>query len=149
MTKIHKDRLGDKKDRSGDKLGRSVDKKDRSIDKKDRVRGKNGKKANGVLDVSPASKTDDEIEDTTDEDEFAELDDDAAIEEVAAELEEIDEVDIEVEDDPDAKTVDDVVELSSKEQSARSLEIRRAIEKRMEERQLHEDLDYLDIDLDD
>ena len=44
--------------------------------------------------------------------------------------------------------IDEVVELSSKEQSARSLEIRRAIEARMEEKQMHEDLDYLDYDLD-
>lgn len=45
--------------------------------------------------------------------------------------------------------IDQVVELSGKEQSARSLEIRRAIEERMAERQLHEDLDYLDLDMDD
>ena len=45
--------------------------------------------------------------------------------------------------------IDAVVELSSKEQSARSLEIRRAIEERMEKRQLDEDLDYLDMDFDD
>ena len=51
-------------------------------------------------------------------------------------------------DDPAAKLAHEVVELSSKEQSARSLEIRRAIEPRMEERQLHQNLDYLDIDTD-
>ena len=45
--------------------------------------------------------------------------------------------------------IDAVVELSSREQSARSLEIRRAIEERMEKRQLDEDLDYLDMDFDD
>ena len=44
--------------------------------------------------------------------------------------------------------IDEVVERSSKEQSARTLEIRRAIEERMAERQLHEDLDYLDLDMD-
>jgi len=42
-----------------------------------------------------------------------------------------------------------VVELSAKEQSARSLEIRRAIEERMDKRQLDDDLEYLDMDLDD
>ena len=50
--------------------------------------------------------------------------------------------------DDDEEEVDAVVELTSKEQSARSLEIRRAIERRMEERQLHEDVDYLDLDPD-
>ena len=39
-------------------------------------------------------------------------------------------------------------ELSQKEQNARSLAARRAIEKRMEQKQLEEDLDYLDLDLD-
>jgi len=34
----------------------------------------------------------------------------------------------------------------SKDQNARSLEVRRAIEARMEERRLQEDLDYLDLD---
>ncbi len=51
--------------------------------------------------------------------------------------------------DGDATDIDEVVELTSKEQSARTLEIRRAIEERMEQRQLHEDLDYLDLDEDD
>lgn len=40
-------------------------------------------------------------------------------------------------------------ELSLKEQNARSLAIRRAIEQRMERKRLDEDLDYLDFDSDD
>ena len=39
-------------------------------------------------------------------------------------------------------------DLSPKEQNARSLAIRKAIEQRMERKQLDEDLDYLDLDLD-
>jgi len=75
----------------------------------------------------------------SEEDEFAEADG----EEVTTDLDES-------EDGEDGEDeIDAVVELTSKEQSVRSLEIRRAIERRMEERQLHEDVDYLDIDLDD
>ena len=39
-------------------------------------------------------------------------------------------------------------ELTPKEQDARSLAIRRAIEQRMEQKKLDEDLDYLDLDQD-
>ena len=80
--------------------------------------------------------------DDTDEDEFA---DDDSDEEVSAELEEFED---DADSDGEDEDIDAVVELSSKEQSARSLEIRRAIEERMEERQFHEDIDYLDYDLD-
>ena len=52
-------------------------------------------------------------------------------------------------DDLDSVAALDDKNAPSKEQSGRALEIRRAIEERMEERQLHEDLDYLDYDLDD
>jgi hypothetical protein len=45
--------------------------------------------------------------------------------------------------DDDSEVAD--VELSPKEQNARSLAIRRAIEQRMERRRLDEDLDYLDL----
>ena len=79
-------------------------------------------------------------EEAEDSDEFAE----------PAEDEEV-EFDEEGESDGEEleEDIDAVVELSSKEQSARSLEIRRAIEERMEKRQLDEDLDYLDMDFDD
>lgn len=50
--------------------------------------------------------------------------------------------------EPEEGDIDEVVERSSKEQSARTLEFRRAIEERMAERQLHEDFDYLDLDMD-
>ena len=83
-----------------------------------------------------------EADDAEDEDEFAEDDED-----VAAELDEFD-ADIDGDSD-DAEDIDAVVELSAKEQNARSLEIRRAIEERMEDKQMHEDLDYLDMDFDD
>jgi hypothetical protein len=62
------------------------------------------------------------------------------------------ELEAEFEGDSDGEGDDDidvVVELSAKEQSARSLEIRRAIEERMDKRQLDDDLEYLDMDLDD
>jgi hypothetical protein len=48
--------------------------------------------------------------------------------------------------DEDIGAVDD--ELTLKEQNARSLAIRRAIEQRMERKRLDEDLDYLDFDFD-
>ena len=49
-------------------------------------------------------------------------------------------------DDSGLAVVDE--ELSQKEQNARALAARRAIEQRMERKQLDEDLDYLDLDLD-
>ncbi len=92
-----------------------------------------------VEDEAEASEVDD-----AEEDEFADAEGD---DEVATDLEGFED-DAEGDGDVDEEDIDAVVELSSKEQSARSLEIRRAIEKRMEERQFHEDIDYLDYDLD-
>jgi hypothetical protein len=87
----------------------------------------------------------DDSQPADEDDEFA--DDDS--EEVTTDLDEFeDDADVS-EDDDSAAEIDAAVELTSKEQSARSLEIRRAIERRMEERQFHEDNDYLDYDLDD
>jgi hypothetical protein len=51
------------------------------------------------------------------------------------------------ESDVDLKVVDEV--LSHKDQNARALAIRRAIEERLEAKRLSRDLDYLDLDLDD
>ena len=92
------------------------------------------------------NRADDELEDSDpvgetdlEEDEFAEPSED----------EEVEGIDEDDGDDEDTEDIDAVVELSSKEQSARSLEIRRAIEERMADKRLHEDLDYLDMDLDD
>lgn len=56
-------------------------------------------------------------------------------------LDEYDETDI------DLKVVDEV--LSQKDQNARALAIRRAIEERLEAKRLSRDLDYLDLDVDD
>jgi hypothetical protein len=44
---------------------------------------------------------------------------------------------------------DDDIALDPKERAARSLEIRRAIEARLEARRMQRDLDYLDLDVDD
>jgi len=49
--------------------------------------------------------------------------------------------------DEDLKVVDDA--LNHKDQNARALAIRRAIEERQEAKRISKDLDYLDIDLDD
>jgi len=51
------------------------------------------------------------------------------------------------ESDEDLKVVDEA--LSHKDQNARALAIRRAIEERLEAKRLSRDLDYLDLDLDD
>ncbi len=98
----------------------------------------------GGLDESAEEERLDGDTDDTEEDEFGDAED----EEVTAEIDEFDDSD-EVGEEDDSESIDAVVALSSKEQSARSLEIRRAIEERMEERQFHEDFDYLDLDTDD
>jgi hypothetical protein len=56
------------------------------------------------------------------------------------ELSEFDEV------DEDLKVVDEA--LSHKDQNARALAVRRAIEERLEAKRMSRDLDYLDLDLD-
>lgn len=48
--------------------------------------------------------------------------------------------------DVDLKVVDEA--LSHKDQNARALAIRRAIEERLESKRMSRDLDYLDLDLD-
>jgi len=68
---------------------------------------------------------------------------------VAAEISEFDDDGTGEEAAASEADIDAVVEMTIKEQSARSLEIRRAIEERREQRQLSEDLDYLDMDYDD
>lgn len=81
------------------------------------------------------------VDGEVDQDEFAESDADDV-------SPDIDEFDDELDEDP-AEDIDAVVELSSKEQSARSLEVRRAIEARQEQKRLDEDIDYLDLDFED
>jgi hypothetical protein len=58
-----------------------------------------------------------------------------------------DEIDEYDDTDLDLKVVDEV--LSHKDQNARALAIRRAIEERLEAKRLSRDLDYLDLDTDD
>jgi chromatin segregation and condensation protein Rec8/ScpA/Scc1 (kleisin family) len=59
------------------------------------------------------------------------------------EIEDLDDDDLDdLDEDDEMKAVDEA--LSQKEQNARSLAIRRAIEQRMEEKKLHDELDYLD-----
>ncbi len=65
-------------------------------------------------------------------------------EELSDELD--DEVDPFDDVDEDLKVVDEA--LSHKDQNARALAIRRAIEERLESKRLSKDLDYLDLDLD-
>jgi len=69
-----------------------------------------------------------------------ELGDDDAIEDLDGDDDDLDDLDEETRNE--LKAVEDA--LSQKEQNARSLAIRRAIEERLEERRLHDDLDYLD-----
>jgi hypothetical protein len=52
-------------------------------------------------------------------------------------------------DDDDVLEDDEDIVLDPKERAARSLEIRRAIEARLEARRMQRDLDYLDLELDD
>ena len=88
--------------------------------------------------------------------------DDTAQLDTAEELEDAEDVsedaDVEIDDEDDLDDLDAdqdgellVVEeeLSQKDMNARSLAIRRAIERRMEDKRLDEDLDYLDLDLED
>lgn len=58
-----------------------------------------------------------------------------------------DDLDDYVDADEDLKVVDEA--LSHKDQNARALAIRRAIEERLEAKRLSRDLDYLDMDSDD
>lgn len=90
----------------------------------------------------------DEIND--DDDDVAELDEVDQLEAADDEEVEIAEDDLDDLDDDDAGELRAVEEeLSQKDQNARSLAIRRAIEQRMDQKRLDEDLDYLDLDLED
>ena len=96
------------------------------------------------------SDLDDEFEEDDGLDEDLEDEDSAELAE-DEEIEDLDDLEDDVElDDLDDETRDElkVVEeaLSQKEQNARSLAIRRAIEQRMERKRLEDDLDYLDFD---
>ena len=58
----------------------------------------------------------------------------------------VDDADPFEETDEDVKAVDEA--MSHKDQNARALAVRRAIEERLESKRLSRDLDYLDLDLD-
>ena len=55
-------------------------------------------------------------------------------------------VDFEEDGDGDSAVVPEI-EVTSKDQAARTLEVRRAIEERMEQRKFKDDLDYLDDEI--
>jgi hypothetical protein len=82
---------------------------------------------------------------------------DADNEDAELDIDDIDDIDddddlddVDDEDDEDSAALRAVEkELSQKDQNARSLAIRREIERRAEQRRLAEDLDYLDLDLED
>ena len=87
-------------------------------------------------------KTDDELD--ADGSELLDVDDEELGEDEEMEdLEEDEDLnDMDEESRNEMKVVEEV--LSQKEQNARSLAIRRAIERRAEEKQFHDDVDYLD-----
>ena len=88
------------------------------------------------------SDVDEEIEESADEfdSDEEELGEDEEIEDL--DDEDLDEEDLDDETRNELKAVDEA--LSQKEQNARSLAIRRALEERAEAKRLHDDLDYLD-----
>ena len=83
----------------------------------------------------------DDQQDTLEEqdDDEEEVDDDAPLPD-----EDLTEFEGESDEDED-EDVEKVVELSQKEQNAKSLAIRRAIERRSEQKQLDHEVDYLDL----
>ena len=92
-----------------------------------------------VEDLAPEENVD-EVEDAVEPEELEEsfnesLDDDIV------------EFDADDDDDQDLKVVDEA--LNHKDQNARTLAIRRALEERQEARRISKDLDYLDLDIDD
>ena len=76
------------------------------------------------------------------DDDVEELGEDEAIDtdDFESDIEDLDD------DDEEFEIADEA--LTQKEQNARSLAVRRAIEQRMEQKKLEDDLDYLDLDLD-
>lgn len=86
------------------------------------------------------SDREDEVEQDLEEDLEGDESDEASV----GALDEDDEIDLDDDSREDLRAVDEA--LSQKDQNARSLAIRRAIEARMEEKKLNTDLDYLDLD---
>ena len=92
---------------------------------------------------SKIDKTQDEVTENGLEDESEERS-----EEQSEEQSEADNLaeDFEEGDDSDSEVVPEI-EVTSKDQAARTLEVRRAIEERMEQRKFKDDLDYLDDEI--
>lgn len=80
---------------------------------------------------NPVDELDSDDEELGEDEEIEDLDDD-----------DLDDDDLDDETRNELRAVDEA--LSQKEQNARSLAIRRALEERAEARRLHDDLDYLD-----
>jgi len=92
--------------------------------------------------------SDPEDSDEFDEEESDDLDE-IENEDEALDIDDDDDSDLDDDDEEseDLRSVEK--EMSQKDQNARSLAIRREIERRMEQKRLAEDLDYLDLDLED
>jgi hypothetical protein len=89
-----------------------------------------------------------ELDDTAEPDASAEASEGDDDDNKEIEIDDSDELaDLDEEEDGKIQAVEE--ELSQKDQNARSLAIRRALEQRMEQKRLHEDLNYLDLDLED
>ncbi len=75
-----------------------------------------------------------------------EIEDDEVDDDYEAPLSDDDSDDFVDDDDDDEIELDEELSTNPKEQAARALEIRRALEVRDEQRRLSEDLDYLEFD---
>ncbi len=93
----------------------------------------------GVDDVEDADRVEDAEESEALEEDFKE----SLAEDDIDDIDDFDEDEV----DEDLKVVDEA--LNQKDQNARTLAIRRALEERKESRRISEDLDYLDLDIDD
>ena len=89
------------------------------------------KKTESKVDETQDEVAENDIEDESDEDSDGESGADNLAE------------DFEEEDNSGSEIVPDI-EMTSKDQATRTLEVRRAIEERMEQRKFKDDLDYLD-----
>lgn len=108
----------------------------------------------GEGEVHDASGTHVDVDLDADQDVDVDIDEDAPADFDALDALSEDEMDNLVDDgeaidDDEVTKIDAALELSPKEQNARTLAIRRAIEERAEKRLLEESLEELDMDLDD
>jgi len=98
--------------------------------------------ADSDRDAAQRQRPDEDLEEDALEEDVDSADDDEEFEESIED--DIDDFD---DEDSDVKSLDG--NLPQRDQNARALAIRRAIEQRMEQKRLARDLDYLDLDLDD